>query len=182
MTNFIKKIKATKRIANEKMFNWYNCLFQGLLLILCVSLAMTVFTVNYSSVEFNNAMLLGLPIIYAVILTYFFLEKIIILHILLFEKLNKMVFTGWQKFDMWYYRKYRKTSPLTENLAKFQHKASKYKISKMKRRVIIMTLIGLAIMINFLPIIFDSPEIKQDIPEVEKPQELQPQIIVRGGG
>lgn len=108
--------------------------------------------------------------------------------ILLFEKMNKYLFRGWQKYDMWYYRKHRKTSPLTENISKIQQKATKLKLTKTKRIIITISLIILVVITNFLqPLFFNEPVVEPPVimPDdqlVQIPLEDESQIIVNGVG
>lgn len=58
----------------------------------------------------------------------------------------------WDKYDMWYFRKHRKHSPLTEFQFKIQSKREKYqkKLSKRQRKAITITAIILIIALQFL--------------------------------
>lgn len=195
--DFVGRIKATKKLAKDKnVHQWYSCLLHGVIIIFGSSLILSLYTMSFFSTIWETPIgelafyTFGLPLLYSIILTYLFLEKIIILEILLFEKINKLVFKSWQRFDMWYFRKYRKTSPLTEYLAKLQMKIGKNKMSKRKRRLIMLSLIAGLIILNFavrVPIIFDSvtneTEIETEIDQaVEEPrQEDEIKIRVNGG-
>lgn len=193
--DFLDKIKRTKKIANERnIHNWHNILFQGILMIFATSLLLSLITLLYLDgssfgqiLTRSQASTLLFPIFYTALLSYLFLEKIIIGMILLFEKMNKYLFRGWQKYDMWYYRKHRKTSPLTENISKIQQKATKLKLTKTKRIIITISLIILVVITNFLqPLFFNEPVVEPVImPDdqlVQIPLEDESQIIVNGVG
>ena len=201
--DFVEKIKATKKVASEKnVHNWYNCVFHSMIIIMGSSMLLSLWTIIYLADitldttigELLTGMQIGvfLPILYGIGLSYLFLEKLILIHIHLFDKLNKTIFKLWQKFDMWYFRKYRKTSPVTENLAKFQQKVAKHQTSKRNKRLILVCVIGFFVILNItvrLPYIMEileeteETEIDQitnydDIPYEEPDQ----RIIVHGGG
>lgn len=176
--NFVDRIKATKKIANEKnVHNWYNCVLNSLILIMVSSFMLSLYTIilladvtlDTTIGELLVGMDIGLilPVVFGITLSYLFLEKLIILHILIFEKLNKTIFKAWQRFDMWYYRKYRKTSPITENLAKIQGKLAKHQTTKRNKRIVLACVIGFFIILNItvrLPYIisvFDDTEITE---------------------
>lgn len=200
--NFVDKIKATKKVANEKnVHNWYNCVFHSVIIILIASMVLSLYTIHFFGINLDTT--LGeliltfqpgifLPFVYSLTLSYLFLDKLIILHIMAFAKLNKIIFKGWEKFDMWYYRKYRKTSPITENLAKFQRKISKYQSTKRRRRLLLVGVILFVVLLNFtirLPYIMDSLEQTEqteitDETTTDQTFEDEPEldIIVRGAG
>ena len=194
--DFVGRIKATKKLAKDKnVHQWYSCLLHGVIIIFGSSLVLSLYTMSFFSTIWETPIgelafyTFGLPLLYSIILTYLFLEKIIILEIHLFERINKLVFKSWQRFDMWYFRKYRKTSPLTEYLAKLQMKIGKNKMSKRKRRLIMLSLIAGLIILNFavrVPILFDSvtneTEIGTEIDQaVEEPRQ-EDEIVIRVNG
>jgi len=194
--DFVGRIKATKKLAKDKnVHQWYSCLLHGVIIIFGSSLVLSLYTMSFFSTIWETPIgelafyTFGLPLLYSIILTYLFLEKIIILEIHLFERINKLVFKSWQRFDMWYFRKYRKTSPLTEYLAKLQMKMGKNKMSKRKRRLIMLSLIAGLIILNFavrVPILFDSvtneTEIGTEIDQaVEEPRQ-EDEIVIRVNG
>src|SRR3990172_8906481 len=183
-SNFITKIKATQKLAKEKnVHNWYNCVLQSIMIIFITSSVLSVYTITYvfevdETTPINEIPVLGLalPFILTMAISYVFLEKIIINH--------------WQKFDMWYFRRYRKHSPLTENLSKLQAKQAK--LSKKTRKIIIGLLIASLILFNVfirIPYILESIEDKQ-LPvidqeteqEQQQPKENEYQINIRGAG
>lgn len=200
--NFVNKIKDTKKIATEKnVHNWYNCIFHSIVIILIASMVLSLYTIHLFGVSMDTT--LGeliltfqpgifLPLIYSLTLSYLFLEKLIVLHIMAFAKLNKIIFKGWEKFDMWYYRKYRKTSPITENLAKVQRKISKFQSTKRRRRLLLVSVVLLVVLLNFairLPYMMESmeqteqTEIKNDqTDEFVETREPEHNIVIRGGG
>jgi len=196
--DFVGRIKATKKLANERsIHNWYNCLLQGIIIIFGSSLVLALYTMSlFKDVwetpvgELPLLTFYGLPILYSIILTYLCLEKLIILQIYILEKLQKYLFKAWQNFDMWYFRKYRKTSPITEFLANIQLKISKSKITKTQRRIIMVSLVLFLIILNFgirVPMILESMESETEIDIdtetefIETPKESE-RIIVRGAG
>jgi len=197
-SNFITKIKATQKLAKEKnVHNWYNCVLQSIMIIFITSSVLSVYTITYvfevdETTPINEIPVLGLalPFILTMAISYVFLEKLIIIHISLYEKIHKIIFNHWQKFDMWYFRRYRKHSPLTENLSKLQAKQAK--LSKKTRKIIIGLLIASLILFNVfirIPYILESIEDKQ-LPvidqeteqEQQQPKENEYQINIRGAG
>lgn len=194
--DFVGRIKATKQLANERSIsNWYNCLFQGIIIIFGASVVSALYTVSFFNYLWEVPIQESLPflwiansIIYSIILTYFLLEKLIIAQIYILEKIQKYLFIAWQRFDMWYYRRYRKTSPITEFMAKTQLKVTK--LSKTKRRIIMVSLVAFLIILNFgirVPMIMEGMETETEIDTeselIETPiQEPERQIIVRGAG
>ncbi len=195
--DFVGRIKATKKLADEKNIrNWYNCLLQGIIVIFAISLYLSLYTISFFKDVWETPVgelpfyAVLLPIVYSVILSYLALEKLIILNILILEKLSKIVFTNWQKFDMWYFRKYRKDSPITSFLAKIQLKFMNSKMSKRKRRLIMLSLIAGLILLNFsvrIPMLLDSAEeqteinTENDLTENEPGEENEIRIRVNGG-
>ncbi len=196
--DFVGRIKATKKLADDKsVHNWYNCLLQGIIIIFGSSLVLALYTMSlFKDVwetpvgELPFLTFYGLPILYSIILTYLLLEKLIIVQIYILEKFQKYLFKAWQNFDMWYYRKYRKTSPITEFLSKIEGKISKSKMSKTKRRIIMVSLVAFLIILNFgirVPMIMEGMESETEIDTeselIETPlQEPERQIIVKGAG
>jgi len=200
--NFFEKIKETKKVATEKnVHNWYNCVFHSVILIMITSMILSLYTIHLFGINLDTTIGeliltfqpgIFLPLFYSITLSYLFLEKLIVLHILAFAKFNKLIFKGWEKFDMWYYRKYRKTSPLTENLAKVQRKISKYQSTKRRRRMLLVGVIIFVVLLNFtirLPYIMESlenteqTEIENDSTDnIEQTKEPERKIIVRGAG
>lgn len=195
--DFVGRIKATKKLANEKsVHNWYNCLLQGIIIIFGSSLVLALYTMSLFKDVWETPvgelplLFYGLPILYSIILTYLCLEKLIILQIYILEKFQKYLFKAWQNFDMWYYRKYRKTSPITEFLSRIEAKISKSKMSKTKRRIIMVSLVAFLLILNFgirVPMVLESMESETEIDTeselIEIPiQEPERQIIVRGAG
>src|SRR3990172_11096179 len=197
-SNFITKIKATQKLAKEKnVHNWYNCVLQSIMIIFITSSVLSVYTITYvfevdETTPINEIPVLGLalPFILTMAISYVFLEKLIIIHISLYEKIHKIIFNHWQKFDMWYFRRYRKHSQLTENLSKLQAKQAK--LSKKTRKIIIGLLIASLILFNVfirIPYILESIEDKQ-LPvidqeteqEQQQPKENEYQINIRGAG
>ena len=129
--------------------------------------------------------------LYGLVLTYILLEKLILLHIFAYSKLHKMAFNAWQRFDMWYYRKYRKHSPLTENMAKIQSRVGP-KMSKRKRRILLISVILIFILFNVLvrvPYMIETINdqerviIDQETENTENTENTNDElkIIVRGG-
>lgn len=109
-----------------------------------------------------------LPIAYSIVLSYLFLERLVILHILAFEQINKLIFKFWQKLDMYWFKKYKKHSPLTEGMVKIQEKVGKFQKTKSKkqRRVIIIAVIFALILVQVgfrAPIIIDYFEEEQPV-------------------
>lgn len=202
--DFVEKIKATKRVASQKnVFNWYNCVFHSLIIIMGTAMVLSLFTIivladvtldtTIGELLINMQVGIFLPILYAITLSYLFLEKLILVHIHVYEKVNRYIFKGWQKFDMWYYRKYRKTSPLTESLAKIQQKIAKHNPnSKRNKRIVLVCVIAFFILLNIsvrMPIILDyitaGTETETEIIETDYDEitEREPdRIIIYGGG
>lgn len=195
--DFVGRIKATKKLANEKSVLWYNCLLQGIIIIFGSSLVLALYTMSmFKDVwetpvgELPLLTFYGLPILYSIILTYLLLEKLIIIQIYILEKFQKYLFKAWQNFDMWYYRKYRKTSPITEFLSKIQERMSNSKMSKTKRRIIMVSLVAFLLLLNFgirVPMVMESMESETEIDTesefVETPtQEPEIRINVKGAG
>lgn len=195
---FITKIKDTQKLAKSKnVQNWYNCILQSIMLIFLSSILLSGFVlVLFYNVDDTTPIgqipiiMFVMPFIISIGLSYIFLEKLIILHILVYEKFHKKIFKAWQNFDMWYFRKYRKHSPLTEYLAKIQEKQAK--LSKNKRKLLLGLMIAGFILLNVfvrIPMILDSleekplPVIDQESDQVVLPtQENKHEIVVRGVG
>ncbi len=200
--NFVTKIKATKKIANEKnVHNWYNCVFHSVIIIMGISMILSLYTIVYladitldttiGELLINMQIGIFLPIAYSIILSYVFLEKLVILHILIFEKFNKQVFKMWQKLDMYWYKKYKKHSPLTEGLSKLQSRIAKFQTrSKRQRKIIIIAVIFALILVQvgfraplIIELLEEPEEIEVNIDELEEPiQTKRPQITIRGAG
>lgn len=198
--DFVNKVKATKKVANEKnVHNWYNCVFHSVILILVASLGLSLLTMNLfidSSTPIGEIPLAAalIPLAYGLLLSWLFLEKLILLHIKVFELINKYTLKAWQKLDMYWFRKYRKHSPLTEGLSKVQNKVSKFQSNSSKRRkklVIIAVIAGLILLQVglrapvLIDIFTDEPETIEQIPgenQLQIPTEEHPKIIVRGAG
>ncbi len=164
--NRIQKIKDTKKNAQERNVSssWYYSIFYsiGVLLLLGAMLNMPIIifvdvlisvaslqgtAVEQIAFDFLNVMIFVLP----PFIVFNFMDKMIILHLIIFQNINKAMFYAWQKFDMWYFRKYRKHSPLTEIFSKFGDKSAKYnsRLTKNQKRMItialIMVLIGVQV-------------------------------------
>ena len=197
--NFLTKIKATQKLAKEKnVHNWYNCILQSIMIIFISSTVLSVYTTSLifdikdtTPISQIPMILFIMPFIFTMILSYVLLEKLIIFHILLYEKIHKSAFKAWQNFDMWYYRKYRKHSPLTEILSKIQ--ARQAKLGKNKRRLLLGLVIAGFILLNIfvrIPAVLDSIEETKTIPVIDQeldqeqklPQEKEYEIKVRGAG
>lgn len=179
--SFVNKIKATKKVANEKnVHNWFNCVYQSIFIIFATSIILSLYTISYfttddTSLQEVQQYALLLPLGYTLLLSYFLLEKLILLHIWAFSKLNKKIFELWQKMDMYWFRKYRKHSPVTEGLSKLQNKASKINSSKRKRRIVtIAVIVGLvAIQIGFrVPYMLEAIEEPEPILTPEEIQQI----------
>jgi len=197
LTNKIKKIKETKRMAQEKNISgsWYQGLiysitglfFIGTLISLPIAIGL-----DYIIVEFDlngtviedqiiNVMNVGVFLI-PIAFVFRFIENGIKLYLLTMEKINKVIFNGWQKLDMWYFKKYRRHSPLTDGYSKINDKAGKLssKLSKNQKKLIKITLIVILVSVNLYwkaPMIEEliatnQPEI---IPEVESDNQIKPE-------
>lgn len=196
---FITKIKDTQKLAKSKnVQNWYNCILQSIMLIFLSSILLSGFVlVLFYNVDDTTPIgqipiiMFVMPFIISIGLSYIVLEKLIILHILVYEKLHKKIFKAWQNFDMWYFRKYRKHSPLTEYLAKIQEKQAK--LSKNKRKLLLGLMIAGFILLNVfvrIPMILDSLEERKPLPVIDQEsdqvvlptQENKHEIVVRGVG
>lgn len=200
--NFVTKIKATKKIANEKnVHNWYNCVFHSVIIIMGISMILSLYTIVYladmtldttiGELLINMQIGIFLPIAYSIILSYVFLEKLVILHILVFEKFNKQVFKMWQKLDMYWYKRYKKHSPITEGLSKLQSRVAKFQTrSKKQRRIVIIGIIVALLLVQvgfraplIIELLEEPKEIEVNIDEVEEQtQPKRPQITIRGAG
>lgn len=197
--DFIARIKDTKKIARERnVHNWTNIILHSILVIMGASLLLSFYTM-FAFTDIGNSKLgeiafTLLPIAYGVFLTFTLLDKIIILQIMAFEKLNKLIFKHWQKMDMYWFRKYKTHSPLTEGVSKISNVSEKLNKKPRTRKIIIITLIILLLAINLAikaPLITDiinnlsgekeeSTDIATDI--IPEEQEEQNQIIVKGAG
>ena len=122
--DFVSKIRDTKKIAvQNNVHNWYNCVFHSVIIIIGASMVLSLFTM-FLYADVNGSTPIGelpyaaafLPIVYSLVLSYIALERLIILHIQVYSKINNLLFKGIQKLDMYWFRKYRKNSPLTDQL------------------------------------------------------------------
>ena len=165
------------KIAREKnVHNWYNCVFHSIIIILGTSLILSLYTIQFLGVSLDTTLgeliltfqpAIFLPMIYSLTLSYLFLEKLIILHILIFERLNKVIFKLWQRMDMYWFKKYKKHSPITEGLAKFQSKMTKFNSTKSKKQKKLI-LVGVIAILLVIQIGFRIPYLIETFEE-EKP-------------
>lgn len=181
--NRLRKIKETKKFATEhNVQNWYNILLHGVILMLfgglIISLGSILFLDNLeSNSDLKGTLLMnllwgsatGFPFLFAFALAITFLPKLIMMEVLLFEKINRFMFNQWQKLDMWYFRKHRKHSPLTDGYSKI---TSKYgsKISKKQKKVIA---ICLAVLLIGLQLIWRVPALIEDFKEMQETSEIE---------
>lgn len=175
----INRIKETKYLASQKnqSHNWLQSVWNSVILILLTSISLSIFTMSNEAfvglfVNNNIPFDLALLLIPSYFLFLFFgvMEKLIILHIAIFEKLSKTIFKLWQRMDMWYFRKYRKHSPLTDMQFKIQQK--KEKLSKRKKKLITVLLI---VIIFSLQMTLRLPAIYEDLP-VEETKQLEERV------
>lgn len=197
ITNKIKKIKETKKMAQEK--NISNSWYQGLIysitglffigtmisLPIAVGLDVVITEMNWQGTiieeEIIKVMNVGVFLI-PIAFVFRFIENGIKLYLVIMEKTNKAIFNGWQKLDMWYFKKYRKQSPLTDSYSKINDKANRWssKLSKNQKKLIKITLIVLLISINIYwkaPMIEELLDTNQEeiIPEVESDNQIKPE-------
>lgn len=199
--DFIARIKDTKKIARERnVHNWTNIILHSILMIMGASLLLSFYTMfaftDIGNSDLGEIAFSILPIAYGIFLTFTLLDKIIVLQIIAFEKLNKLIFKHWQKMDMYWFRKYKKHSPLTEGVSKISNVSEKLNKKPRTRKIIIVCLIMFLLAINIAiraPLIMDvvnvisgekkPTELATDIiPDEEKPVEDPSQIIIHGVG
>lgn len=209
----IKKIKDTKSVAFERnVANWYQIVFysfMGIFLLSAVSnfgLIILVSDLTSSVKEGSTAenIIWGtmsvMPFILTGVFVFTILDKVIILHIMVMEKINKQIMKVWHWLDMQWFKKYRKSSPLTETTFKIHEKSSKIgrKLSSRQKLVIKIALIVVLIAIQIWwrgPVLMDSfenlqdatPEISdnqmdQDNSEIVERHNERPEIIINVGG
>lgn len=207
--NKLDKIKATKKYANEKnvSYSWYQGLFLsiaflfavGTLIIFPIVIAtdymLALANIKGTWIESFFADILNIGVIVIpIIFVFIMIDKAIMIYIKTLDKFNQMVFKGWQKLDMYYFRKYRRHSPLTEGFTKINDKIAKRasKLSKNQKKIIKFVLIALLIITNiywkapiFMELLNDTN--KKDIPPPEsdsQTKENAPEIkinINKGG-
>ena len=203
----LKKIKETKKFATDhNVHSWYNMLLHGIMFVLIggflVSLGAIILLDDIESHSTLKGSLLmnGLwgiattfPFTFAFILALIYLPRIIMLEVLLNEKIQRYMMAGWQKLDMWYFRKYRKHSPLTDSYSKIYEKTTKYtsKLSRNQKKLITIGIVILLVSVQVgirLPLILETiNDLQKDLPQ-EKPNDLpnpinekQLEIEVNGG-
>lgn len=171
MIDFIKerinKIKETKKYANEhNVHNWFNIVLHSIIFCLILGLLLTMGTVLFmddlesNSISLKGSLLMKLlwdftnlsPLIFAFIIAISIMDKIIRIQVRITERINKKIMGLWQSFDMWYFKKYRKHSPLTEWLAKLQEKANKHqsKLTRKHKKLATVIIIGLIIALQIM--------------------------------
>jgi len=199
--DFINRIKDTRKVARERnVHNWTNIILHSILLIMGASLLLSFYTMfaftDIGNSDLGQIAFSALPIAYGIFLTFTLLDKIIVLQIIAFEKLNKIIFKQWQRMDMYWFRKYKTHSPLTDGVSKISNVSNKLNKKPKTRKIIIVCLIIFLLAINIAiraPLIIDvinvlsgekpPTELATDIiPEEEKPVEEPSQIIIHGAG
>lgn len=199
--DFISRIKDTKKIARERnVHNWTNIIFHSILMIMGASLILSFYTMfaftDIGNSDLNEIAFSILPITYGIFLTFTLLDKIIVLQIIAFEKLNKVIFKQWQKIDMYWFRKYKKHSPLTDGVSKISDVSKKLNDKPRTRKIVIVSLVIFLLIINIAiraPLITEiindlsgekkPTELLTDIiPEEEKQVEESNKIIIHGAG
>ncbi len=203
LSDKIRKIKETKKIAQEKnvsgswyqglMYSIFGLFFIGTLISLpiAVGLDIVIREMDWKGTVFEeqifNVMNVGVVLI-PIIFVFTLVERGIMMYILMMEKINKVIFNGWQKLDMWYFKKHRKHSPLTDGYSKINDKTGKLssKLSKNQKKAIKIALIIVLISINIYwkaPIIeelflTEQEEIKPEIESDSQTKPEPPEIIV----
>lgn len=164
--NRIAKIKGTKKIAQEKNVSsswWYGFIYGIASLFLLGSMLtfgiiiLTSSIIVVTSLEGTiietiafDVMTVSVVII-PILFVFTLLDKMIILHLIIFQNINKALFYLWNRLDMWYFKKYRKHSPLTEGYSKLSDRTAKYssKLSRSQKKMIkialIMVLVGVQV-------------------------------------
>ncbi len=198
----IQKIKDTKKIAQERnVNNWFQCCYYSFIGIFTFSTLLSLLTIlGIEQLEHGTALqgtltmniiwsvASAIPFIYTAILFFTVYEKVIILHIYIFERINKLIFKAWDKLDMIWFKKYRKSSPLTESMAKVQEKGTKWgsKLTKNQKRVFkftVVTILVVGLLWMRAPMytdIMDSWE-KQSIIEKNEIGQLYKGVKIDGG-
>lgn len=134
LENYFNKIKNTKALSATSGINWYIPLFNSLLITVVISFQLSnavwylldslqvnqVYQPWYMSAmwELSSFSL----IIFNTIILFTIQDKIIIAFIKLNSYLNKLIFKGISRFDLWYWKKYKKESVLTNSIFKIQSK------------------------------------------------------------
>ena len=146
LENYFTKIKSTKKLAAEVGINWYIPLFNSLLITVVISFQLSnavwylldslqvnqVYQPWYMSAMWELSSF-SLVIFNSVIL-FTVQDKIIIAFIKLNSYLNKLILKGISRFDLWYWRRFKKESVLTNTIWKIQ---SKYMSRSKKQRKLI---------------------------------------------
>ncbi|KEQ56545.1 hypothetical protein SCCGRSA3_02034 [Marine Group I thaumarchaeote SCGC RSA3] len=130
--NYISKLKDTKKIARQKNIAvWYMPLIDSLLITYFVSWMISyhswIFMGNFQ--ELSNSSIhmkwfwefsVYFPFVFWGILLVSVLPKLVHVMILIHHYIMKLVFVGINKFDLWYWRKYKKESVLANAIWKSQ--------------------------------------------------------------
>ena len=132
--SYFDKIKNTKTLASSSGVNWYISLFNSLLITVGISSILSqavwylldslqtnqIYQPYYMSAmwELSSFSL----IIFNTIILFTIQHRIIEALIKLNSYLNKLIFKGISRFDLWYWKRYRKESILTNNIFKIQNK------------------------------------------------------------
>ena len=154
--NYISKIKETKKIARQKNIAiWYMPLIDSLLITYFVSWMISyhswIFLGNYQDLSGTSIQMKWLwefsvhfPFVFWGILLVTVLPKLIHAMILVHHYAMKAVFLGINKFDLWYWRKYKKESVLANAIWKSQGQFMGMDKQR-KRQIFVIFLIGVGI-------------------------------------
>ena len=132
--SYFDKIKNTKTLASSSGVNWYISLFNSLLITVGIGSILSqavwylldslqtnqIYQPYYMSAmwELSSFSL----IIFNTIILFTIQHRIIETLIKLNSYLNKLIFKGISRFDLWYWKKYKKESVLTNSIFKIQSK------------------------------------------------------------
>lgn len=144
--NQIKKINATKKLANEKGAHpWYASMFDALYLAVGLTIVGSFYT-WVALEDFENTLLYSpwwmdhawavadyIPIIYLGLIFLFAIDKFIILFIYIHSFILHKIMIGIQKLDIWYWRRTGKEAVVSNAFQKWNGKVGR--VDSKKRRI-----------------------------------------------
>ena len=154
--NYIRQFKECKKFAREKnVAIWFIPLFDSILISYFVSWMISYHTWvlmgNYQDVAGTSIQMkllwefsIYLPFLIWGSLIVTVLPKLTRLMTYVHHYITKFVFIGINKFDMWYWRKYKKESVLANAIWKSQSKFMGIDKQR-KRQIIVLFLVGVVI-------------------------------------
>lgn len=154
--NYISKIKHTKKIARQKNIAiWYMPLIDSLLITYFISWMVSyhswIFMGNYQDLAGISLQMKWLwefsvyfPFVFWGLLLITVLPKLIHGMILFHHYIMKLVFIGINRFDLWYWRRYKKDSVLANAIWKSQGQIMGIDKQR-KRQIFVIFLVAVAL-------------------------------------